>query len=162
MMMMISCWGWWCSFSNRYDDVVMMMRVYRPFPFRNRSSLSTHFVKWYSSIFFIFWDRRINVIFLICHDSPILSTYFPFSIFFNHGSSWIVSRPPLPDHWSAADKAVPTRDPARAWTWWKCTSNTWMYNACTESRRCHTLSYNDMKWLSVISDLWFAICEWII
>ena len=31
---------------SRYnDDVVMMMRVYRPFPFRNRSSLSTHFVK---------------------------------------------------------------------------------------------------------------------
>ena len=50
MMMMISCWGWWCSFSNRYnDDVVMMMRVYRPFPFWNRSSLNTHFVKWYSS-----------------------------------------------------------------------------------------------------------------
>ena len=49
MMMMISCWGWWCSFSNRYnDDVVMMMRVYRPFPFWNRSSLSNHFVKWYS------------------------------------------------------------------------------------------------------------------
>ena len=34
-------WGQ-ISISN---DVVMMMRVYRPFPFRNRSSLSTHFVK---------------------------------------------------------------------------------------------------------------------
>ena len=55
MMMMISCWGWWCSFSNRYnDDVVMMMQVYRPFPFWNRSSLSTHFVKWYSSNFLSF------------------------------------------------------------------------------------------------------------
>ena len=34
-------WGQ-ISISN---DVVMMMRDYRPFPFRNRSSLSTHFVK---------------------------------------------------------------------------------------------------------------------
>ena len=31
---------------SRYnDDVVMMMRVYRPFPFCNRSSLNIHFVK---------------------------------------------------------------------------------------------------------------------
>ena len=30
---------------SRYnDDVVMMMQVYRPFPFRSRSSLSTNFV----------------------------------------------------------------------------------------------------------------------